>query len=137
MAIFGINLIAVLVAAVASFVASGAWYAVFGDAMVRLQAEWRGAKAPDQPEIWKMVGFFASSLVTALVMAFLIGRIDIMGWLDAAELGLLLWVGFAATQWLGSILGEDVPLKLAALHAGDWLVKLLIIAVIIGVWKGS
>lgn len=130
-----INIIAVFVAAVASFVASGAWYAVFGNTMARLQAEWRDAKAPDQPEIWKMVGFFASSLVTVFVMAFLLGLTDISGWPSAVGLGLLLWVGFAATQWLGSILGEDVPLKLAAIHAGDWLVKLLIIAVIVGVWQ--
>lgn len=133
----GINLVAVVVATVASFVVSGAWYAVFGNAMVQLQGEWRDAKPPEKPEAWKMLGFFVSSLITAFVMAILIGFTDISGWRGAAGLGLLLWLGFAATQWLGSILGEDVPLKLAAIHAGDWLLKLLIIAVIVGVWQRS
>ncbi len=34
----------------------------------------------------------------------------------------------------GSVIWENVPWKLAALHAGDWLVKLLVIAVIVSVW---
>jgi hypothetical protein len=34
----------------------------------------------------------------------------------------------------GSVFHENVPWRLAALHAGDWLVKLLVIAVIVGVW---
>jgi hypothetical protein len=29
---------------------------------------------------------------------------------------------------------EKVPPKLAAIHAGDWLLKLLVIAVIVSVW---
>jgi hypothetical protein len=36
---------------------------------------------------------------------------------------------------LYSVVHENVPLMLAAIHAGDWLVKLLLMAVIIGVWR--
>jgi hypothetical protein len=36
---------------------------------------------------------------------------------------------------LGSVVHENVPLMLAAIHAGDWLVKPLLMAVIIGVWR--
>ena len=36
---------------------------------------------------------------------------------------------------LGSVVHEDVPLMLAAIHAGDWLVKLLLMTVILGVWR--
>ena len=36
---------------------------------------------------------------------------------------------------LGSVVHEKVPWRLAALHAGDWLVKLLLIAVIVGIWE--
>jgi hypothetical protein len=39
-----LNVLAVVVAGVASFVASAAWYMIFGSAMVRLQREWRGAE---------------------------------------------------------------------------------------------
>jgi hypothetical protein len=29
---------------------------------------------------------------------------------------------------------EKVPLALAAIHAGDWLIKLLVMAALIGLW---
>ncbi len=50
------------------------------------------------------------------------------------RLGALVWV-FPAMILLGSVVHENVPLMLAAIHAGDWLVKLLLMAVIIGVWR--
>jgi hypothetical protein len=30
---------------------------------------------------------------------------------------------------------EDVPWKLAAIHARDWLIKTLLMTVILGVWR--
>ena len=35
----------------------------------------------------------------------------------------------------GSVIREDVPVGVAALHAGDWLLKLLLVAVIVTVWR--
>jgi hypothetical protein len=50
------------------------------------------------------------------------------------RLGALIWV-FPAMILLGSVVHENVPLLLAAIHAGDWLVKLLLMSVILGVWR--
>jgi hypothetical protein len=130
-----INILAVVVAAIASFIASVIWYAIFGDAMARLQEAWRGAKAPDQPQALQMAVFFGVQLVIAVAVAVLIDLVDTSGPLPAAGLGLLLWVGFSATQWAGSIAGEGVPPRLAAIHAGDWLAHLLIISIIVGIWR--
>jgi hypothetical protein len=33
------------------------------------------------------------------------------------------------------VIHENTPWKLAAIHAGDWLVKLLVVAVIVSVWR--
>ena len=33
------------------------------------------------------------------------------------------------------MLHERTPWKLAAIHAGDWLVKLAVVAVIVSVWQ--
>jgi hypothetical protein len=53
------------------------------------------------------------------------------------RLGALVWV-FPARILLGSVVHENVSLMLAAIHAGDWLVKLLLMSVILGVWpKGE
>ena len=130
-----VNAWAVLVAGVASFVASGAWYAVFGNAMVSLQSQWRGATPSQGPEAWKMLGFLASGMMVALTVAVVADLVGVDGWRESAGLGLLLWVGLCATQWVGSILGEQAPVRLAAIHAGDWLAHLLIIGVVVGVWR--
>ena len=41
----------------------------------------------------------------------------------------------AAHLLTGSVMYENVPWKLAAIHAGDWFVKLILIAVIIAIWR--
>jgi hypothetical protein len=35
----------------------------------------------------------------------------------------------------GSVIHENVPWKLAAIHAGDWLVKLVVVTVIVSLWR--
>jgi len=42
------------------------------------------------------------------------------------------WVGFPVIVLSGSVLHERVPWRLAAIHAGDWLMKLIAITLIVG-----
>ena|SRR5215216_2794860 len=119
---FGINVVAVLVAAAASLVASIVWYSIVGGSMAELQQQWRGAAAAsDRPMIGTLLAFAATSLVIATAVAVLFRLTETTGLLPSVGLGLLLWIGFCATQWVGSIVGEDIPVALAAIHAGDWL----------------
>jgi hypothetical protein len=62
------------------------------------------------------------SIAVATVAAFLSG---------GALLGLVLWVGFPLVLWTGAVIHEATPVRLAALHAGDWLLKLLLIGVVV------
>lgn len=82
----------------------------------------------------KLLGVMAQSLVPALVLAYLLGLIGKVDWLGALGVGVLLWIGLATMQWVGSLMWENIPVKMAAIHAGDWLVKLVLIAVIVGAW---
>jgi hypothetical protein len=68
------------------------------------------------------------------MVAYFLSRLGIIGWQGAVGVGALVWV-FPAAILLGSVVHEGIPLMLAAIHAGDWLVKLLLIAVIVGVWR--
>jgi hypothetical protein len=52
----------------------------------------------------------------------------------ALRLGPVLWVGFPFVLLTGAIMWEDVPRKLAAIHAGDWLVKMALITAILSAW---
>jgi hypothetical protein len=97
---FGINVVAVLVAAAASLVASMVWYSVVGGSMAELQQQWRGAPAgSDRPMIWTLLALGATSLVIATAVAVLFRLTGTTGLLPSVGLGLLLWIGFCATQW--------------------------------------
>jgi hypothetical protein len=123
------NFLAIVMAAGAAFVASLVWYTVFGKAMMELsRAAGTGAL------VWTMLFVVAQSLIVALMVAYFVSRLGITGFASAASLGALLWI-FPAAILLGSVVHEGVPLALAAIHAGDWLVKLLLIGVVVGVWR--
>lgn len=123
------NYFAIIVAAVAAFLAAGGYYAALGKQLEKFS----GAPADMPP--WLLAVEVVKHLVVAVVVAGLAAGIGITAWPTAVLLGLALWVGFPVILLLGSVLHEKVQFQLAALHAGDWLVKLLLIAVIVGVWK--
>jgi hypothetical protein len=50
-------------------------------------------------------------------------------------LGLAVWAGFPLVLWMGAVIWENTPPGLAVIHGGDWLVKLLVVAVIVSVWQ--
>jgi hypothetical protein len=67
--------------------------------------------------------------------ALLAGAAGVEGVPGALGLALVVWAGFPVVILAGSVLHERVPAGLAALHAGDWLVKIAVVAVLLGVWR--
>jgi Protein of unknown function (DUF1761) len=130
----GMNYVAIVVAAVAAFVASVVWYALFGNVMTELREADPAAAADSGTSVWTVLFVVAQSLVVAFMVAYFVSRLGIVDWQGAVGVGALVWV-FPAAILLGSVVHEGVPLMLAAIHAGDWLVKLLLIAIIVGVWR--
>jgi hypothetical protein len=126
------NYLGVVAAAVAAFVASGLWYSplLLGTQYVQV----RGADAGDMTP-----GEILVELVRTLVVAYVFARfvvlLGVQDWKRAVRLGLLVWIGFPTMILLGSVAHENVPLLLAAIHAGDWLVKSLILTVVPSVWR--
>lgn len=125
-----LNYLAIGVAAVAAFLASGAWYGVFDKQLKTLSPA-----AEPKPLVSVLAMELARNLVVAVVLGGLLSAAGIVGLPGAAALGLALWVGFPVVLLLGSVFHENAPWQLAALHAGDWLVKLLIISAILGIWR--
>jgi hypothetical protein len=132
-----INFLAVVVAAVAAFVFSSVWYIVFGEERMKQLRSGTNVITDVEENIlpWKLLGEFVRSLVVGSVLAYLIVQLDVADWMDAIRLGFLVWIGLPAVLLAGSVMWENVPWKLAAIHAGDWLVKLLLMAAILGVWR--
>lgn len=128
----GINIVAVIVSAVVAFIVSAVWYIVWSKPLAQLNSAYDSA---EQPRPLEMLLELIRSLVVAFVLALLIAGLGISTWTGGLELGLWLWVGFPVVLLAGSVLHEHVPRKLAAIHAGDWLLKLLLMAVILSVWR--
>ncbi len=127
----GINYLAVLVAAVAAFVVSAVWYMGFGNELAKLSTAYADTQSPSA---WKMLAEFVRALIVAYMLARFAMLLGVSNWKGALRLGAWIWV-FPAVILAGAVLHENVPWRLAAIHAGDWLVKLLVMSVIIGVWK--
>jgi hypothetical protein len=127
----GINYWAVAVAAMAAFVVSSVWYIAFGRQLVKL-----GSAAGDMNSpAWKKVFVLGEHLVIAFVLALLLAHLDVVDWTHALLLGAGLWIAFPALVVASSIVWENVPRRLGAIHAGDWLAKILVMALILGVWR--
>ncbi len=128
------NYLAVIVAAVVAFVGSAVWYVVFGRELAKVSPVFAELQA-QKPAAWRMLAVFAGSLVLSFVVACVIGLNENVTWLGAVGIGILLWLGLPAVQWVSSMVWEKVPLTMAAIHAGDWLLKLVVISAIVGAWR--
>lgn len=122
--------IGVLIAAVAGFIGSGIYYSVFGGRLAAAVSE--GTIPEARP--WTYGVEFARTLIVAIVTTTIASMADIGSSLGGAALGLALWVGFPVVLLVGAVIHEGTRLSLAAVHAGDWLFKLVVIGVIVGWW---
>jgi ABC-type transport system involved in cytochrome c biogenesis permease component len=96
-----------------------------------------GPAAGATPSIGKVVAEMVRTLVITYVLARLIALLGDGNWKSAVSLALWLWFGFSAMMWVGAIMWEETPWLIAAIHSGDWLLKTLLIAAIIGMWRGK
>jgi len=131
-----IHYLSVVVAAVAAFVMSSLWYTAFGKARMDLLDQDPQATA-DMRKVpgWKKATELVRELIIAYVVARFVVLLGVVEWKAAVQLGVWLWFGFVFMILVGSVVWDNVPWKLAAIHAGDWLVKLPLMAVILGVWR--
>ena len=129
-----VNFVTVAVAAVAVWIVSTGYYIGFTKQMAALHPAYADS-ADVRPPAWKIVVELTRNLIVATVVACLAQRLDITGWADGVALGITLWIGFPIVLWTGAVMWERVPPKLAAIHAGDWLVKLLVISIVVTVWN--
>jgi hypothetical protein len=129
-----INYWAVLVAAVAAFATSSIYYSPFV-----LGNVWRSvdpaAATAGMPSVWIAAAEFARTLVITLVLARVITLLGSKDWMSAVQLTCWLWFGFSAMMWAGAIMWEKTPWQVAAIHSGDWLLKTILIAAILGAWR--
>jgi hypothetical protein len=127
-----VNLLALAIFAVIAFFASSIWYSplLFGRQFLELS----GVAAGSRPSALKALSELLRTFILAYVIARLLLRLNVVDWKDALRWGLWLWIGFPVVLLTGSMLWQNVPWQLAAIHSGDWLIKLLLIPAGLTLW---
>jgi hypothetical protein len=120
-----VNWLAIGVSVVTVFVMSSVYYSVFGGALTG------GA---GRPAPWQVAAELGRSALVTIVLAGLADRLG-LGFGATLVLAVVLWVAFPFVLLTGSVMWDGVAWRIAATHAGDWLLKLLAIAAIVGGWR--
>ncbi len=131
-----LNWVAILVAAIASFLFEALWYSVFMN-------EWLSGIGRTRE--WLMSSGmspalqYAVAILCAVIMATVLSIcIQVSGEHSARRgilAGALVWIGFVATTWATEYIFEVRTLKIYAVNAGFWLFDLILIGAIVGAWK--
>lgn len=126
---FEINILAVLLAAVVSFVFSFIFYApaVFGKMYMQYTN-----KNPDDPKNKegmgkKIVGGLISNFIFALVFAILISSLAVSTVGGVITLSFLVWIGFVTTIYFGAVLWNAEDIRAFYLNSVHNLLMTLII----------
>lgn len=127
-----VHILAVLAGAVAAFGLGATYYGVLGE---RPAEAGDGAAATESFPPWKVAVELVRCLILAAVVAGLAAQSEIGDWTGGVLLGVALWVGFPVVLWTGATIHENTPWRAAAIHAGDWLVKLIVVGAIVAVWQ--
>lgn len=136
----GLNYVAVLLAAVASFLFSGLWYGA-------LSKPWLAAIGISEDDLRKRqasVAPFVIAVVAQIVMAWMLAgvllhlarggmAINIRGGMIS---GLFLWLGFVVTTLATNHAFQGARRQLTLIDGGHWLGVLLIQGAILG-WFGA
>jgi hypothetical protein len=128
-----LNYWAIVAGTAATLLVSSVWYTVLGEAYLELRG--LDSAAELTPEAGALAGQVLRSLVVATVLAHLLRRLQVTSWMAALRVGLLVWLGLQAMAVLGSVLHEQYPLGLYAIHVGDALVTTLTMTLILGTWR--
>ena len=126
---------AVVVAALAAFIMSSLYYSplLLGNVWLAVDP---GAAAGATPSMGRVLAELGRTLVITFVLAHVISLMGTSDWKRAVGHALWLWFGISGMMWIGAVMWENTPWQVAAIHSGDWLIKTLLIAAILG-WRAS
>ncbi len=137
----GINILAIIVAVIVSFITGWLWFSpiLFGKMFMqltgmtpeKLQAYKDSGKNPNAEYAMTMLG----SVITAIVIAVLFNYADIDTPTKALSSMLLIWIGIVMPFGFNDVLFSNKPKKLWLLTGGHQLVQLLVMGYIIALWK--
>jgi hypothetical protein len=122
-----ISYLAIVAALLAAVAVSSVWYSplLFGKQWMELSGMNRAGTGNTTLHAWK---------VSIYVFARLVSNLRIVDWKGAVSLGFWMWLGFPVQMLVGASLWDNKPWTLDLIHAGDWLLKMVLIALILAKW---
>ena len=140
MYVMEVNLLSVLVAAIATMVVGFLWYSpiLFAKPWMVLMGYDPNDKAKLE-EMRESAGkSYALSFVASLVSAFVLAKIILIMTVNSAlygmKIGFAVWLGFVATVQLTEVLFAKKPVKLYLINTGYQMVCYLAMGAILAVW---
>ncbi|UCH62564.1 MAG: DUF1761 domain-containing protein [Fidelibacterota bacterium] len=131
-----ISLIAVLIASILGFGLGALWYSpkLFGKQwMAALDISTEGLQEEFSPA--RTYGTrFVTTLVAAYVLARILVHTEASTLVAGFETGFLVWLGFVATFALDGVLFEKRSFKLYLINSGYYLVSLMLMGALLGLW---
>src|SRR5215208_6099808 len=134
-----VNYLAVLVAAIVIFMLGGLWYSpvLFAKRWIALQGrteeEMRAQAAGANMPLMYLSAFIAS-FITAWVLAIMVSHFAPQPAVHGAMIGLLAWLGFAATTSYATALFSGKPKQLWLIDTTYNLVSFMLAGLILAVW---
>jgi hypothetical protein len=131
-----LNWVAILVAAIASFLFEALWFSIFMSewlAGIGRTREWL-MNSGMSPALQYGVAILCAVIAATVLSIFIQGS----GEYSARRgilVGALVWLGFVATSWATEYIFEVRTLNIYAVNAGFWLFDLMLIGAIVGAWK--
>ena len=133
-----VNIWAVLAATLATMAVGMLWYSPLLFARAWMKAH--GYTPEKLAGMKKSMGrayavSFACYLVMAAALALLVQMTGSQSMLDGAKLGLVCWIGFAATIGLTANMFSDKPLATYLIDVGYQLVYIIVMGAILAAWQ--
>ena len=134
-----VNILAVVVAAVATFLLGAVWYSPVLFAKQWMHAHGYTAEKVEEIKKKGVTRAYAVAAVCYLVMAYVLALLasytQATSLAQGLWLGFLVWLGFAATLGLTANMFSDKPVAVWVIDAGYQLAYLLVMGVIVSVWR--
>ncbi|MCE7936426.1 DUF1761 domain-containing protein [Candidatus Saccharibacteria bacterium CPR2] len=131
-----INFLAILFAALSSFVVGGFWYSK--SMFLKIWMKETGLTQKDIEKKQGMAQIFTATFLLALVAAYFLAVVLYMvsepkaNWLDGAVFGAVVGMAFVATSQATHVLFERKTLRLFAVQSGHDILRLAVMGAILG-----
>lgn len=133
-----VNWLAIIVAAVAAFAIGALWYSptLFGRKWMAAHGHTPEKMAAMRSSMAKTYTYsFVTYLITAMVIALLVGLTGAGTAMLGIVLAVLAWVGFGFATGLNANLYSDKPAAAFLIDAGYQVVYVIVMGAIIGAWR--